>query len=46
LKNKVKKLWCNARMTALGFYDKFGFEEVSEKWITNDIEYVKMERTF
>ena len=46
IKNKVKNLWCNARVTALGFYEKFGFEVVSEKWIANDIEYVKMERTF
>jgi N-acetylglutamate synthase-like GNAT family acetyltransferase len=46
IKNNVKNLWCNARMTALGFYNKFGFEIVSEKWITNDVEYAKMERTF
>ena len=46
LKNNVKNLWCNARVTALGFYEKFGFEVVSEKWIKNDIEYVKMERRF
>ena len=45
VKNNVKNLWCNARLTALGFYEKFGFEVVSEKWIKNDIEYVKMERT-
>jgi phosphoribosylformimino-5-aminoimidazole carboxamide ribotide isomerase len=43
IKNNVKNLWCNARLTALGFYEKFGFEVVSEKWIKNDIEYVKME---
>jgi predicted GNAT family N-acyltransferase len=46
IKNKVKNLWCNARMTALGFYEKFGFEAVSETWMDNNIEYVKMERTF
>ena len=46
MKNNVKILWCNARMTALGFYEKFGFEPVSETWIENEIEYVKMERTF
>ena len=45
VKNNVTNLWCNARLTALGFYEKFGFEVVSEKWIKNDIEYVKMERT-
>ena len=45
VKNNVTNLWCNARLTALRFYEKFGFEVVSEKWIKNDIEYVKMERT-
>ena len=46
IKNKVETLWCNARTTALRFYEKFGFEVVSEKWINNEVEYVKMERTF
>lgn len=46
IKNNVKNLWCNARITALGFYKKFDFEVVSEKWITNEVEYVKMQRTF
>jgi predicted GNAT family N-acyltransferase len=46
IENNVKYLWCNARMTALGFYEKFRFKSVSETWIDNDIEYVKMERRF
>lgn len=46
LKNNVKILWCNARTTALGFYEKFDFKVVSEKWIKHEIEYVKMERRF
>ena len=45
IKNNVKNLWCNARMTALGFYEKFGFKAVSEIWKDNGIEYVKMEKT-
>ena len=45
LKNDIKNLWCNAQMSALKFYEKFGFEVVYEKWIKNEIEYVKMERT-
>jgi predicted GNAT family N-acyltransferase len=44
IKQKVKNLWCNARLSALGFYQKFGFEAVSETWMDNGIEYVKMER--
>lgn len=46
IKNNVKNLWCNARITALCFYKKFDFEVVSEKWITNEVEYVKMQRMF
>ncbi len=44
VKNNVKTLWCNARVSALGFYENFGFGAVSETWIDNEIEYVKMER--
>jgi predicted GNAT family N-acyltransferase len=46
IKSNVKCLWCNARLTALRFYEKFGFEAVSETWMDNEIEYVKMERVF
>lgn len=46
IKNNVKNLWCNARTTAFGFYKKFDFEVVSEKWMKNHVEYVKMERLF
>lgn len=30
LKNHVKTLWCNARTSAIGFYQKVGFLEVGE----------------
>ena len=46
VKNNVKNLWCNARMSAFGFYEKFGFKAISETWTANEIEYVKMERVF
>lgn len=46
IKNNVKNLWCNARVSALGFYKKFGFKAVSETWMDSEIEYVKMERKF
>jgi predicted GNAT family N-acyltransferase len=46
IKNNIKNLWCNARITALSFYEKFGFEAVSETWMDHEIEYVKMERRF
>ncbi|PWK27954.1 acetyltransferase (GNAT) family protein [Arcicella aurantiaca] len=40
----VKKIWCNARLTATGLYQKFGFQIVSEHWLKDGVEYVKMER--
>ena len=44
IRRNVRTLWCNARTSAIGFYEKFGFETVSKKWINNDVEYIKMER--
>ncbi|MCU0469711.1 MAG: GNAT family N-acetyltransferase [Arcicella sp.] len=38
----VKILWCNARQTAANFYQKFGLEVSSEKWLQGGIEYVRM----
>ena len=46
VKNNVKNIWCNARMSAFGFYEKFGFKAISETWMGNEIEYIKMERMF
>lgn len=40
----VKTLWCNARTSASGFYEKFGLEIISESWVKDGIEYVKMSR--
>ena len=42
IKKDIKTLWCNARTSASGFYEKFGFEIVSEPWVKEGIEYVKM----
>ncbi|MES2517918.1 MAG: GNAT family N-acetyltransferase [Bacteroidota bacterium] len=41
-KRKIKTLWCNARLTAYEFYQKFGFKIVSEMWLKDGLEYVKM----
>ncbi len=30
--NHVTTLWCNARTSAIGFYDKIGFETVSDEF--------------
>jgi predicted GNAT family N-acyltransferase len=42
IEKNVKTLWCNARTSASGFYEKFGLEVVSDAWVKDGIEYVKM----
>ena len=44
-KKQIKNLWCNARTSAYPFYQKFGFEIVSETWTKDGIEFVKMSKT-
>jgi len=44
-KQHIKNLWCNARTSAYPFYQKFGFEIVSETWTKDGIEFVKMSKT-
>ena len=42
INKNIKTLWCNARTSASEFYEKFGFEIVSDAWVKDGIEYVKM----
>jgi predicted GNAT family N-acyltransferase len=44
IEKNVKTLWCNARTSASGFYEKFGLKVVSDAWIKDGIEYIKMSR--
>jgi predicted GNAT family N-acyltransferase len=44
IKKNVKTLWCNARTSASGFYEKFGLKVVSDAWVKGGIEYIKMSR--
>lgn len=37
------KLWCNARMSASGFYQKFGFTETTQMSEKDGINFVIME---
>ncbi|MDZ7900954.1 MAG: GNAT family N-acetyltransferase [Arcicella sp.] len=46
IKLNVESFWCNARTSASGFYEKFGLAIVSDTWVKDGIEYVKMERNF
>jgi GNAT superfamily N-acetyltransferase len=39
----AKKLWCNARVSAAGFYSKFGFKETDQQSQSNGIDFVIME---
>ncbi|MCG2617398.1 GNAT family N-acetyltransferase [Terrimonas sp. NA20] len=41
-----KSIWCNARVAASGFYEKFGMYTTGGTWWTKDIEFVKMEKQF
>ncbi|HAZ12424.1 MAG: hypothetical protein A2X86_15915 [Bdellovibrionales bacterium GWA2_49_15] len=41
--NLASLLWCNARLTAVGFYEKVGFERVGESFNISDIgEHILM----
>jgi phosphoribosylformimino-5-aminoimidazole carboxamide ribotide isomerase len=45
LNNNCTKIWCNARLTALPFYKKFGMEAIGETWFENGHTFVKMVKT-
>lgn len=44
IERNIKTFWCNARTSASEFYEKFGLAVVSDTWVKDGIEYVKMER--
>jgi GNAT superfamily N-acetyltransferase len=39
-----KRVWCNARVSAVPFYQKFGMQITDETFSKNEIDYVIMER--
>ncbi len=41
-KADVESFWCDARITASGFYKKFGMQQQGTTFIKSDIEYIKM----
>lgn len=41
---KFERVWCNARVDKLGFYEKFGFTETAEKFSKNGHDYVIIEK--
>jgi len=42
--NGMKRIWCNARKPATGFYEKFGMVQNGQSWEKNGIEFFKMEK--
>jgi len=42
--NSGNRLWCNARLTAIGFYLKAGFIETGKFYSKNSIDYEIMEK--
>lgn len=39
----AEKLWCNARVSAIGFYSKFGFKETDRHSRSHGIDFITME---
>lgn len=44
--NKVNRIWCNARISKAGFYQKFGMTATAATFEKEGMEYVVMERMF
>ena len=41
---KKKRIWCNARTTAIGFYQKLGLKETDVRFSKDGNDYVIMEK--
>jgi GNAT superfamily N-acetyltransferase len=39
------RLWCNARLSATGFYAKLGFSKTGNEFQKNGFDYIIMEKT-
>lgn len=46
LDKKINRLWCNARLDKISFYEKFGMKRTDHSFMKSGIEYVIMERVF
>ena len=38
------RLWCNARLSATGFYEKFGFTKSGDEFQKNGYDYIIMQK--
>lgn len=43
---KTDKIWCNARIEKLEFYQKFGMKPTTNRFTKGGIEYIIMEKEF
>ena len=43
---KVSRIWCNARTTAVGLYERFGYKKTDNVFSKNGHDYIIMERLF
>ena len=43
-REQATRLWCNARLSATGFYGRFGFTQTGEIFHKNGVDYVIMEK--
>ena len=39
----IKRVWCNARVSALAFYKRLGFVDTEQRFVKHGIDYVVME---
>nr|WP_295931805.1 GNAT family N-acetyltransferase [uncultured Dyadobacter sp.] len=44
IQHQYSSMWCDARTSALGFYERFGFRKFSEPFFKEHLEYYKIER--
>lgn len=40
----AKTIWCNARLSATGLYQKFGMQQTGDSWKKYGIEFIKMQK--
>ncbi|WP_272151901.1 GNAT family N-acetyltransferase [Tenacibaculum aiptasiae] len=45
-KERLKKLWCNARVEKSKFYTKFNLKLTDKRFVKGEIDYVVMETNF
>jgi predicted GNAT family N-acyltransferase len=41
---QYEKIWCDARSSAMKFYERFDFERFSEPFFKEDVEYFKISK--